>query len=933
MAKSKSAKKPRKTESKEKRPSSGRSMPRREVFLAGAALLFVGAVAGAAYIYRTEIADGFTTGHDTILSYLGFGVLPIAAWLAGAVGVAKYREQGLGQPRVWAASLLLLAAAFGVLAFFSFQQGAMAYFTLDGEYGLGGKLGQWVSGIYGGTGSILGQALGALRVTVLVFTAVGLVSPVLAMAAGEVSLAVLTYLYVRTVMVLRAAFSALRRRLRRKPGKDIADMDPEDTFISDVPVQDGAWQDLPAAPMFDTSIPGSVSTLGASFSETPQRRTVFAEASGASAVFAETSGASASYDLSPDTGPTVEEAPGRRAVFGGATTAATLGQAVQETQETIDILPVNGSHAGQGDADLDTPTFAPTREDTEEPENGVEEDTPSSGRFNRFWSMTDPDADGKQDDDAPVAPEDAHDGINGSSATMEPDDLGEAADKPVVRGLREWTKPPIQILDDAPQTFISNEEIVGTANAIKSALADYGVEVEIGQAKPGPAVTMYGLTPGWVRRYKQVRERNEDGSPKLDEKGKQVIQREETKTRVKVDTILHREKDLALALKTPSIRIETPVMGQSLLGIEVPNPNPSVVSLRSVMDSQEFAKLRSDSRLAMALGKGSGGETTVTDLTKTPHLLIAGATGSGKSVCINGIVSCLIMEKAPDELRLLLVDPKRVELTPYNGIPHLLTPVVVETDQVVGLLKGVIREMMDRYRMMEEKGVRNIEAYNRRSEVRMPFLVVVVDELADLMMTASFDVEQSLCRLAQLGRATGIHLVIATQRPSVDVLTGLIKANFPSRISFGVTSQIDSRTILDTAGAEKLLGRGDMLFQPIDASRPERVQGVWISDSEIEQLVTYWQSAPRGPLPEVNLQAVPEDDTSDDIDRSEDRDDMMDKAIELAQTQSKLSTSLLQRRLRIGYPRAARLMDQLEEEGIVGPSDGSRSRDVTISTG
>ena len=518
-------------------------------------------------------------------------------------------------------------------------------------------------------------------------------------------------------------------------------------------------------------------------------------------------------------------------------------------------------------------------------------------------------------------------------AEPEPPAEAEIDDAMLAPEMPAWSKPPIYILDDTPQTSISDDEIANTADTIKATLADYGIEVEIGQAKPGPAVTMYGLTPGWVRRYKQVRERDEDGSPKLDERGKQVVRREETKTRVKVDSILQREKDLALALKTPSIRIETPVMGQSLLGIEVPNPNPGVVSLRSVMEGQEFARLRSDSRLPVALGKGSGGETMVTDLTKMPHLLIAGATGSGKSVCINGIVSCLIMEKAPDEMRLLLVDPKRVEMTPYNGIPHLLTPVVVETDQVVGLLKGVIREMMDRYRMMEDLGVRNIEAYNRRAETRMPFLVVVVDELADLMMTASFDVEQSLCRLAQLGRATGIHLVIATQRPSVDVLTGLIKANFPSRISFGVTSQIDSRTILDTAGAEKLLGKGDMLFQPIDASRPERVQGVWISDNEVEELVSFWQATPRGPLTEVDLSAVHEEDAGGDVERSEDRDDMLDKAIELAQTQSKLSTSLLQRRLRIGYPRAARLMDQLEDEGIVGPSDGSKSRDVIITSG
>ena len=823
--------------------------------------------------------------------------------------------------RMWAASLLLLGAAFGVLAFFSFQNGAMAYFTLDGTYGLGGKLGQWVSGIYGGTGSIFGQSLGALRVTALVFIGAALIVPVLAFAAWEITTTTSMYLYVRFVMAMRGIFDALGRRLRQRRAARAAAAGVQSNEVTEPPAQTGVWQDIPATPMFDTGVPVVTPSFGSSSEYSDQANGSF--------VYAETPSTGTAFGESPDIGDTFDNAPQRRPVFGGVVNASTMEGAVQvEADEELtvgDVRPVNGSQNG-GQDDLGATPFAPTRTDAADLLSDNEEST--SGRFNRFWAMAHPDPDADAGAELPDAADGAHGELNGASASG----VEDIEEEPPLPKLPDWTRPPIQLLDDTPQTFISNEEISATANAIKATLADYGVEVEIGQAKPGPAVTMYGLTPGWIRKYRQVRERNADGTPKLDERGKQVVSREETKTRVKVDSILHREKDLALALKTPSIRIETPVMGQSLLGIEVPNPNPSVVSLRSVMESREFSKLRSDSRLATALGRGSGGETMVTDLTKMPHLLIAGATGSGKSVCINGIVSCLIMEKAPDELRLLLVDPKRVELTPYNGIPHLLTPVVVETDQVVGLLKGVIREMMDRYRKMEELGVRNIEAYNKKVEDRMPFLVVVVDELADLMMTASFDVEQSLCRLAQLGRATGIHLVIATQRPSVDVLTGLIKANFPSRISFGVTSQIDSRTILDTAGAEKLLGRGDMLFQPIDANRPERVQGVWISDSEVEQLVTYWQSTPRGPLPEVNLEAVPEDDTADDFERSEDRDDMLDKAIELAHTQSKLSTSLLQRRLRIGYPRAARLMDQLEEEGIVGPSDGSKSRDVIISS-
>ena len=496
----------------------------------------------------------------------------------------------------------------------------------------------------------------------------------------------------------------------------------------------------------------------------------------------------------------------------------------------------------------------------------------------------------------------------------------------------EWTLPSHELLMSGIEGGISEDEIRATAETIRSTLAQYGVEVEIGQAKPGPTVTMYGLIPGWVRRYKQEKEKGDDGRPMRDEQGRPVVKLTESKTRVKVDTILSREKDLALALKTPSIRIETPAMGKSLVGIEIPNPSPNLVTLRSVMESAEFTKLRTKAHLPVALGKGSGGETVVIDLAKMPHLLIAGATGSGKSACLNAIISCLIVEKTPAELRLLLIDPKRVELTPYNGIPHLLTPVVVETDQVVRFLKGMISEMLDRYRRMEEIGVRNIEAYNKKAPAKMPFLVVAIDELADLMMSAAFDVEQSLCRLAQLGRATGIHLIVATQRPSVDVVTGLIKANFPSRISFGVTSQVDSRTILDTAGADKLLGRGDMLYLPLDASRPARVQGVFISDEEIERVVTSWQSSAWAPLTRIHVRAADETQGGDTaVDAVDDSlDELLDKAIALARSYSKLSTSLLQRRLRVGYPRAARLMDQLEDQGIVGPSDGSKSRDVII---
>ncbi len=498
--------------------------------------------------------------------------------------------------------------------------------------------------------------------------------------------------------------------------------------------------------------------------------------------------------------------------------------------------------------------------------------------------------------------------------------------------IGEWSLPKTNVLMQTPSSGISQEDIDDTSKIIKDTLGEYGIEVEIGQTKPGPAVTMYGLIPGWIRKSRQVKKTDETGAVVKDEMGKPVIEKLENKMRVKVDSIIQREKDLSLALKTPSIRIETPVMGQSLVGVEVPNPSSALVGLRSIMEEAEFQKLKSKANLPIALGKGTGGQSVICDLAEMPHLLIAGATGSGKSVCINTIISCLIMEKSPENMRLIMIDPKRVELTPYNGIPHLLTPVVVDPIEVVDLLKSLINEMLERYKRMESIGARNIETYNQKSIEPMPYIVVTVDELADLMMTASFDVEKSLCRLAQLGRATGIHLIVATQRPSVDVLTGLIKANFPSRISFGVASQIDSRTILDVTGAEKLLGKGDMLYLGSDNSRPERVQGVYISDKEVEALVQYWSVCPKGNFGKVILR-LPEDETDqgNSVESAAvNRDSMMDKAIELAKLNTKLSTSLLQRKLRIGYPRAARLMDDLEENGFVAQSDGSKSRDVII---
>lgn len=495
--------------------------------------------------------------------------------------------------------------------------------------------------------------------------------------------------------------------------------------------------------------------------------------------------------------------------------------------------------------------------------------------------------------------------------------------------------PSTDILETIVEKGISEKEIEETSKKIKTTLADFGIDIEIGEVQSGPTVTMYGIIPGWIIRQKKVPSLDSNGKPILDDNGKKIFHMIEEKTRVKVDNIISREKDLALALKTPNIRLETPVMGKSLLGLEVPNSTPSIVSMKSMIECFAFQKVYNQQLgLPIVLGKNNSGEAEVMDLTKMPHLLIAGSTGSGKSVFINAVICCLLMSMSPEKLKLILIDPKRVELTPYSGVPHLVVPPVVETEKVVTVLKSVISEMLDRYRRMQEVQAKNIEAYNKKTGENMPYLVVAVDELADLMMTASFDVEQSICRLAQLGRATGIHLIVATQRPSVDVVTGLIKANFPTRASFGVTSHIDSRTILDTTGAEKLLGKGDMLYLGVDDSRPTRIQAVYVSDDEINEIVKFWENTQ---ISEdgFSLQLLSDDSNSTDTEGSNlingmSEDSLIEKAIIISRTDKRISTSLLQRKLRIGYPRAARLMDQLEEKGVIGPSDGVKSREVLL---
>ncbi len=469
-----------------------------------------------------------------------------------------------------------------------------------------------------------------------------------------------------------------------------------------------------------------------------------------------------------------------------------------------------------------------------------------------------------------------------------------------------WQLPPVNILDKPVETNVSESDVKKRAEIIQEALASYGVDAQVVQINIGPTVTQFGIEPGWDVKYKEVKERDKDDTVKS------KLQ-EVSKTRVKVDRITSLANDLALALAASSIRIEAPVPGKSIVGIEVPNTTFGSVNLRSIIESPAFQKSSAKSKLSIALGKGAGGETVAADLTKMPHLLIAGATGSGKTVYINSIICCLLVSNTPDDLRFIMIDPKRVELVNFNNLPHLIAPVVVETEKAVAALRWLTEEMDERYLKFAQAGARNIEAYNKNRQPgeAMPYIVLVIDELADLMMAAFDEVEHTLCRLAQLSRATGLHLIVATQRPSVDVVTGLIKANFPTRISFSLTSQVDSRTILDTVGAEKLLGRGDMLYMPTDASKPKRLQGPFLTDAEIDRLTNFWSEQRRADMMPVKFEeATKLPSTAIDSD-----DALLEAARKLAEEHENISVSFLQRRLRIGYPRAARLYDKLKEEG------------------
>ncbi|MPZ24062.1 MAG: DNA translocase FtsK [Dehalococcoidia bacterium] len=493
-----------------------------------------------------------------------------------------------------------------------------------------------------------------------------------------------------------------------------------------------------------------------------------------------------------------------------------------------------------------------------------------------------------------------------------------------------WRVPAINLLVDRTQEPSARIDNTHRAALIEKTLASFGVDSKVVQINQGPTVTQFGIEPGWEVKTRAVVEKDERGKSVLDRDGKPRQRVEEvSRTRVRVNQITALANDLALALAASTIRIEAPVPGKPVVGIEVPNHVASTVTLRSVMESPPFQRAVTRSKLALALGQGVTGEPIVADLTKMPHLLIAGSTGSGKSVCLNSIVACILMHATPADVRFVMVDPKRVELASFGVIPHLaFSSIVTEMDKVVGTLQAVIHEMETRYKKFATLAVRNIEGYNRNPKVSepLPYWVVIIDELADLMMAAPFEVERQICRLAQLARATGIHLIVATQRPSVDVVTGLIKANFPTRIAFAMSSQVDSRTILDMAGAERLLGKGDMLFMPTDASKPRRIQGVYVSDQEIEKLVAFWGAQRlRSTIASYDHLL---DEAKEALEAEAAADPVMEQARELALEHNRISTSLLQRRLRIGYPRAARIVDQLEQEGVVGPAEGGGSREV-----
>jgi len=483
-----------------------------------------------------------------------------------------------------------------------------------------------------------------------------------------------------------------------------------------------------------------------------------------------------------------------------------------------------------------------------------------------------------------------------------------------------WVLPHVPDILNIGIDIEPNEEFdLHRASIIEETLDSFGSPGHVVEINRGPTITQFGVEPDFVEVRGQKR-------------------------RVRVSKITSLADDLALALAARSIRMEAPVPGKGFVGMEVPNEEISLVALRDAIQSPHFK--RNKSSLRFALGQDVSGVAIAADLADMPHLLIAGTTGSGKSVCVNSLISCFLLHNTPDDLRMIMVDPKRVELSGYDGIPHLLAPVVVDLERVVGVLQWVSREMDQRYQKFSEAGARHIIDFNKKTVrgggVKLPYLVVIIDELADLMMLAPAETEKAITRLAQLARATGIHLIISTQRPSTNVVTGLIKANFPARIAFATASGVDSRVILDQPGAETLLGRGDMLFQSPDAAAPVRLQGVYVSDTEIDKLVKYWRflgAQIKGPIggtsasgePDAKMPSIPlkQKEMWEDMAEETEFDPLWDDAVKIVRAEDRASISMLQRRLRIGYTRAARIIDTMAAEGIIGPAkDGPQARQV-----
>ncbi len=484
-------------------------------------------------------------------------------------------------------------------------------------------------------------------------------------------------------------------------------------------------------------------------------------------------------------------------------------------------------------------------------------------------------------------------------------ELEEVVDKRRTR-KRSERLPSLDLLDNTRFERPSREEINLSAAIIEETVADFGMQVEVVGVKAGPTVTQYAVTP-----ITEI----------VHEDGHKVVQR------VRVTRVAGLAKDLALALSAPSVRIQAPVPGTRYIGLEVPNTQPGIVSLRPVIESEQFFRISGP--LVLALGREVDGTPYTADLGKMPHLLIGGTTGSGKSVCLRSIATCLVANNRPDQLRLIMIDPKMVELVRFNGLPHLWGHVEVKLDRVIGVLRWITREMDRRYRLMEEAQARNIDIYNhgRYHRHRMPRIVVLIDELAELMTEFPDETEHLITRLAQMARATGIHLIVATQRPSTDVVTGLIKANFPARIAFAVASSIDSRVIIDSVGAEDLIGKGDMLYQSPEAAAPVRLQGCFVSDSEMERIVDFWHENWR----EGEEETSPWERALTRQAIIEETDDMLDEAVRIVQQEREASASLLQRKLNVGYPRAGRIIDALYRLGVVGPEEsGGRTREVLI---